>query len=69
MSDVVKRAEAIYERSEIIEQMRLSSDPALHALAKALLDYRHGKIERGQSVYLDLLRQLHRKILPLFADA
>ncbi|WP_036108376.1 hypothetical protein [Lysobacter capsici] len=69
LSDVVKRAEAIYERSEIIEQMRLSGDPALQSLANALLDYRNEKIERGQSVYLNLLRQLHRKIPPLFTDA
>lgn len=66
---VTRYAEAIYDRAEIIEQMRLSDDSALQYLAKVLLDYRHEKLDTRQREYVDLLRAVHSHVLPLFAGA
>ncbi len=62
-------AEAIYERAEIIEKMRVSSDPALQAFAKLLLDHRHELLDAKQREYVELLRAVHLNVMPLFANA
>ena len=69
LEQTAKYAEAIYERAEIVERMRLSTDRALQSFAKALLDYRHDKFEQRQVEYVALLRHVHANVLPLFADA
>lgn len=68
LSRVKEQAEALYERAEIIEQMRTSSDAALQAFAKALLDHRHERLEPRQKDYVKLLRSVHLNVLPLFRN-
>jgi hypothetical protein len=69
LSNVTTHAEAVYERCLIIERMRLSNDPALQALAKAMLDYRHELLEPKQKEYSNLLRSLFQNVAPLFENA
>lgn len=69
LSKVTEHAEAVYERAVIIERMQLSDDPALQALAKKLLDFRHELLEPKQREYIGLLRVLNQDVLPLFQNA
>lgn len=66
LSKVAEHAEAVYERAVVIERMRMSGDPALQALAKELLDFRHELLEPKQREYIGLLRRLNQDVLPLF---
>lgn len=66
---VAKRAEEIYSCAEIIEQMRISADPALQALAKALLDYRNEWDEPTRRGQRELLKSINTDIVPLFGPS
>ena len=69
LKKVAEQANAIYERAEIIEQMRSSQDPALQSFAKVLLDHRNIQLEPKQREYVELLRLIHSSVVPLFANA
>ena len=69
IAKVTDHAKAVYEIAAIIEKMRLSSDPALQALAKALLDYRHELLKPKANEYTNLLRSIYENVLPLFESA
>ena len=69
IAKVTEHAKAVYEIAAIIEKMRLSSDPALQALAKALLDYRHELLKPKANEYTNLLRSIYENVLPLFESA
>jgi hypothetical protein len=69
LGSVADYGRAVYERAEIIEEMRLSNDPALQAFAKALLDHRHERMKERQQDYVKLLRSIHSTVVPLFANA
>lgn len=68
LKECAEQAAAIYERALLIEQMRISADPALQAFAKALLDHRHVRSGSSQEQYVDILRSLHMTVVPLFAN-
>lgn len=67
LAEVEKHAEMVYERCLIIDRMRASKDPALQALARELLDFRHALLDSQQFEYTDIIQRVHRNALPLFA--
>ena len=68
LCSVADYAKAVYERAEIIEEMRISDDPGLQAFAKALLDHRNERMGERQREYVKLIRLIHSNVVPLFAN-